>query len=321
MRQEALIALRFVLGKGGAAAGKVVDALVEAAEVDDRTLAQTALITLGGIELPARAATRVARLAAHPDIERARFVIEQLGRQRTDETARLLVEVLVGADDRRRAELAAQALEGRTDAATHLANALIEAKEPDRARVLRHVLRPMASELSPAARKRVRDAACARLERGEPGFEPLIDVARDADPKKTAEALRTLAAKLRKGRKSDRERTVLRLIARGDQATDDDRYRLASLTLAASRKDTRGAARAGDPSLGLLAGLIKRGFDVASALRKDRSIGLEELYYVGFHFVEEGHPLGEELLAEVVDEGGRKKIARMAKNKLDLAGL
>ena len=40
---------------------------------------------------------------------------------------------------------------------------------------------------------------------------------------------------------------------------------------------------------------------------------------MGFHFTELDHPLGEELLEEVVKKGGRTKVAKMAKNKLALA--
>jgi hypothetical protein len=40
---------------------------------------------------------------------------------------------------------------------------------------------------------------------------------------------------------------------------------------------------------------------------------------VGFHFKEEDHPLGTELLEHVAKEGGRTKIAKMAKNKLGLS--
>ncbi|MEO7112217.1 MAG: hypothetical protein ABI183_17360, partial [Polyangiaceae bacterium] len=61
-------------------------------------------------------------------------------------------------------------------------------------------------------------------------------------------------------------------------------------------------------------------YDVTTALRKDRGVDLEQMFYVGFHFLEEGHPAGEELLNEVVKQGGRAKIAKMAKNKLALQG-
>ena len=49
------------------------------------------------------------------------------------------------------------------------------------------------------------------------------------------------------------------------------------------------------------------------------SLELEHLYYVGFHFAEQAHPLGEELLRAVVERGGRAKIAKMARSKLALA--
>ena len=65
--------------------------------------------------------------------------------------------------------------------------------------------------------------------------------------------------------------------------------------------------------------LLRGGFDVAKALRKDRALELEHLYYVGFHFSELDHPVGDELLEEVVKKGGRSKVGKMAKNKLALS--
>jgi hypothetical protein len=110
----------------------------------------------------------------------------------------------------------------------------------------------------------------------------------------------------------------MRLLCRTDKATDDDRYGLATLELARKSKDTRPAARAGDDALKQLSALLARGYDLATALRRDRSVELDDLFYLGFHFAEEGHPVGEELLGEVVRKGGRAKIAKMAKNKLAL---
>ena len=68
----------------------------------------------------------------------------------------------------------------------------------------------------------------------------------------------------------------------------------------------------------MLAALLSRGFDVGTALRKDKSLDLDALYYVGFHFAEAKKPLGQELLEEVVKKGGRTKVGKMAKNKLAL---
>jgi HEAT repeat protein len=317
VRQEAVIALRFALGDGKAPS-KVVEALLDAAESEDRTLAQTALHTLGALPLPPPAVQRLGKLTRGPDPGRAAFVIALLGKQETSDATKTLVD-LVLSGDRRRAEMAASELEGKELAAGPLARALADAKDPDRAWLLRNVLRPLSKKIAPALRKELLETATRRLASGERGWEALLDVVRDADPNAVALALRALANKLRKQGATDKAATVLTLLCRSDRATDDDRYAVASLLLGKSGKDTRPAARAGDEALGMLSSLLSRGYDVGSALRKDRALDLEQLYYVGFHFAEEGQPVGEELLHQVVDKGGRAKVAKMAKNKLALS--
>jgi hypothetical protein len=236
------------------------------------------------------------------------------------EAARVLTKTLVAAPDRRYAEAAAAGLTGKEDAVPALAKALLETDNPDRAWVLRNVLRPTAKKLSTATKKQLLEAAMERLSAGERGYEALLDVARDADPDAVAEALRALAQKLRRGtNKEERARSVYQLLCKSDRATDDDRYAYASLELSRSNLDTRPASRAGDESLRLLGLLVRNNFDVGKALKKDRGVDLDHLYYVGFHFAELDHPLGEELLEEVVKKGGRAKVAKMAKNKLALS--
>jgi HEAT repeat protein len=318
IRQEALIAMRFSLGAKGGDKNKLVGVLIDAASDADRALAQTALHTLGSLELSAEHSRRLEKLVAHPDVDRVRFVLEQLGRQKGPDAARVLVKVLA-TSDKRRAEIAAAALAANDDAVPLLGKALLDATDFDRAWMIRNVLRASAKKIATAIRKQLLDASLERLEAGERGWEALLDVARDADGDATAAALRALATKLRKKDNVDKARTVLELLCRTDRATDDDRYARASLELTKSGRDTRPAARSGDESLKMIGALLGRGFDVFKALRTDKSLGLDELYYVGFHFAEDGHPIGEELLAEVVKKGGRAKIGRMAKNKLELA--
>lgn len=317
VRQEAIIALRFALQKDKPSA-KVIDALVRAAEADDRTLAQTALHTLGSLRVADETAKRLDKLALHADFDRARFVLELLGRMGGAEAARVLTSVLVRAGDRRYAEAAASGLSGKEEAVPALAKALLEATDPDRAWVLRNVLRPTAKKIPSALRKQILDEAMSRLGAGERNYEAHLDVARDADPDSVAEALRALGVRLRK-KDENKARVVLSILCRSDRATGEDRYTLASLELARSTRDTRPASRAGDEALRLLKLLLRDGFDVGRALKKDRGLELDHLYYVGFHFTEEDHPLGEELLEEVVKKGGRAKVAKMAKNKLALA--
>ena len=317
VRQEAIIAFRFALAQDKPSA-KVIDTLVKAAEADDRTLAQTALHTLGSLQIGDETAKRLEKLALHPDFARATFVLELLARMGGAEAARVLTKALVTTGDRRYAEAAAAGLTGKEDAVPALAKALLETTNPDKLWVLRNVLRPTAKKITAALRKQILEEALDRLGKGERNYEAHLDVARDADPDGVAEALRALAAKLRK-KDENKARVVLSILCKSDRATNDDRYALASLELALSNRDTRPASRAGDESLRILGALLRQGFDVAKSLKKDRALELDHLYYVGFHFAELHHPLGGELLEEVVKKGGRAKIAKMAKNKLALA--
>lgn len=319
VRQEAIIAFRFAL-QGNKPSAKVIDTLVKAAEGTDRTLATTALHTLGSLEVTEETAKRLEKVALHPDFERARFVLDLLGRMGGAEACRVLTKVLVSTKDRRYAEAAAAGISGKEDAVPALAKALLETEDPDRAWVLRNVLRPTAKKISTATRKALMKEALDRLAAGTRGWEALLDVARDADADAVAEALRELAQKLRRGSgKEERARSVYQILCKSDRATDEDRYGLASLELSKSNRDTRPASRAGDESLRVLGMLLRGGFDVAKALRKDRALELEHLYYVGFHFSELDHPVGDELLEEVVKKGGRSKVGKMAKNKLALS--
>ena len=316
VRQEAIIALRFVLA-GRKVPPKLVDALGDAAESPDRTLAQAALHTLGMLELPAGTSSRVGKLLGHADLDRVRFVVDYLARQKGPDA----LKVLVGAAcklDRRRAEIAAAPLEGRDEAAAPLAKALLETSDPDRAWLLRNALRATSGKIPPAIRRELLGLALERLGKGARGWEAPLDVVRDADPEAVAVALRQLGHKLAKSGAANKARTLLELLCRSERATDEDRYALGALELGQSKLDPSPTARAADPALARLGSLLGKGFDVGSALRKDRSLGLEQLYYVGFHWAEQGHPLGEELLGEVVDKGGRGKLARMAKSKLAL---
>jgi len=318
VKQEALIALRFALAGKHASGGKlakVAAALVEAAESKDRSLAHTALHTLGTLTLPPATLPRFEKLLAHEDLDRVRFAAAYLAGQSA--ATKALVKALL-TQDRARAEVVAETLGGREDAANALARAMIDTKDLDRAWLLRKVLTPVAKAISPALRKELLALAEKRLAQGAKGWEAPLEVVQAADAESVGKTMRALAERLRRSKNDDRAATVLGLVLRAPGATDDDRYALASIELRKSPLDTRPQTRAADGALSRLRHLTTRGFDVAGALRKDRALGLDHLYYVGFHFAEEGHTLGDDLLEHVVKKGGKTKIAKAAKNKLEL---
>ncbi len=334
VKQEALIAMRFALGDAKGSV-KVINALVDAAEGADRSLAHTALHTLGSLEVPASAMTRFEKLLAHVDIERARFAAAYLAGQKSPAALKALIGVITDSPERRRAELVAELLNTREDAAGALTDALLETKDPDRAWLIRKIVgQPsFAKKLPPKVRKELLETGLKRLEKGDRNWEPMLDVVQVADPETYADALRTLSQKLRRNGNDEKAQTVLGLLLRCEKATDADRFALAVIELKKSKKDTRPAIRNGDGALHRLSGLLARGFDLASSLKKERTLELDDLYYVGFHFTELGvggggggggaaaraGDVGEELLQHVVDKGGRTKVGKAAKNKLELS--
>ncbi len=315
VRAEALAALRFVTpGKGQEA--KVNGALLRLAEGEDAELARAALFTLVSRELPEGVVKVFARLASHKDLERARFAIDFLGQQDAAAAVRALVEV-VTTQDRVRAELAAEALKRHGHAAALLAKALADTRDPERARIIHKALRPHARLLGKADRAELLRRAVDLLAAGHDSAELLLQVAREANPEAAADGLRELAEKLGRGKTPETALLVLRVLCRTEQAKPADRLRLAVLELGAGRNDTHPAARSRDAALKTLEQLLRDGFDVSRALLADKTLSPETRYYVGFHFVELGHPLGEDLLTAVA--AGRSKLAKMAKNKLALA--
>ena len=133
--------------------------------------------------------------------------------------------------------------------------------------------------------------AAALEEVGSPAADVVVHLARTLDANGTADALRDLATKLRKARKPEQALRVLRTLGRTREAAAEDGFQLAALEL------THGLR---DEAFIVFGQLAETGFDVATALRKERALEEKHRYDVGFHFVERQHPLGEEVLTDVV---------------------
>ena len=224
-----------------------------------------------------------------------------------------------GADrhpDRVRAEAAATALAARPDGAFALGRALPETRDPERAALLARLLRPRARAVAEggAAGKKLTRAlvadAVARIGRGGPGADATLALARDLD----RGCRRRRAAGARRQGPEEGPRggaAVLRMVGHAADATAEDGYALAAAELRAGRRDE---------ALTIVAQLTNRGFDLASALRRDRTLAPEQRYQLGFALVERRHPAGEEVLTNLA-ASGRSKLATMAKAKLKSAGL
>lgn len=315
VRQEAVIALRFALQED-AASKAAIDALLVAATGADPGLARAALGTLALAKIGEANLPKLKVLATHRDHERALLAVDKLQAHGGAGAAATLVEVVLHAD-RAVAERAAAALGGIKEASEPALAGILAARDIDRARLLAELMVPRAKDLKKPQVKKVLDALVERLADDGRGYEACLALARAADPEGTAAALRELAAKLKKQKKEERAQHALILLSHTDGATSDDRLRLAVVALKKSRLDASPAARARDEAIKLF-NELSGDVDVLKELKRDKGVTDEQLFYLGFHFAEEGDPLGEELLQEVIARSPRSKLGKAAKNKLKL---
>ena len=294
---------------------------------EDATVAREALGTLQSIPLPDAAAKELLKLASSSrHAETRRFAVERVGQ--ADVGAREAAELIakLEAPDAAVRDAAARSLQRLEAAAVPLVKALVTADSADRVRRLAGILRAHSIKLSPALRESLAARAMDLLDDGDPLAEPMLEVLRAADPALYVEKLTTRAEKLRKQKKFAEAWALLRPMARSGLALDDDaRYLAAVIGLKASGKDLLRAARTTDPALSQLVTLLGRGFPLAARLRKERDLEPDDLFYVGFNFVESLDPdekdFGGELLDHLVEKHGRTKLGKSARNKLKLAGL
>jgi HEAT repeat protein len=309
VRQEALVALRLVTPTPMPA--KVADALVALGEKSALPVARVALLSLMGAALGPAHEKRLGKLAGHPEAERGLLAIDVLGQQGGDAAAGALAEVLATTDERVRAEAAANVIAKRPDAGPTLAEALVASKDPDRVEVLGRLIRPHLTKLDTKDGKRLIKEALGRLADEDPSAEALLQVARGFDAETVNGELRELREHLRKSKKFPRALQIARLIGRSRVATPDDGYALVSLELGHGLRDE---------ALGVARQLLERNFDLAEAMRKDRTLTDQHRYDVGFQLIERGHPVGEELLSAVSEAAGRNKLGQMARAKLKSSG-
>ncbi|HXJ21136.1 MAG TPA: hypothetical protein VMT03_12970 [Polyangia bacterium] len=311
VRQEAIVALRFAAREKPAPAAT---ALVEIAERAPIGLARAALYSLASLAIPAGLSGRLRKLALGSEAERAQLAIERLGQIAGSAGADALAAVLVETADRGRAEAAATALSARDDGAAALAKAAMTATDPERITLLARLLRPKARALAAAGaggKKLAREIVTAAVARLADGTDALLPLAREIDRAATAAALRAEAADRRKRRQAVSALALLRALGRSPDATPDDGFALAVAELAAGRRDE---------ALAICEQLVAGGFDLASALRRERQLEPEKRYQIGFALIERRQAAGEEILTDLAG-AGRGKVAKMAKAKLRSAGI
>ena len=328
IRLAALAALRRPL-QSGDVTKEALETLLQIADDPNPTLARAALDTLRGLPLPESATSLLTRLTEGRHAEARKFALESLGRSGGggNKVIKNLIAHLAG-DDPVARDAAARSLAKLDGVGQALAKELESSLEDgERLRLLCRLLRGQGASLPAASRKGVATLAADALEAGAAAAEPLCELLAALD----SDAYRALmvgrAAALRKAKRVDEAFALLRKLDAAGQLDDDGRYLALVCGLCAlpSKKELGRASRSTDPVLRLLVDLIAHGNNVGRALKKEKCLSDEDLFYIGFNFSEskdeDEKAFGGELLSHLASTAPRSKLGRSAKNKLHLVGL
>jgi hypothetical protein len=316
---------------------KAIEVLIGLADGEDLAVAQASIDTLRGARVPERLARPFAALARSKNSAAQKLAMERLPAGGGAGAVKALVDALGGSDITAR-DAAARGLARAPEAVLPLTRALLSASDPDIARRYATALRQHRAHISTAAVEELVQAAGKRLEQHARGkatadsvlFERLLlETLADVAPARHVELLFDYARKLRRaGRPAEAFgalKPLLRSHADLEAAIDDDRrFVLAVLGLEALGQGILRASGGDAPVLEQFARLAHRGYPVARKLAREKDVGDDDIYALGFRLLEskggDDQELGAELMQGLIDERPRSKLAKNARNKLKLAG-
>ena len=258
-----------------------------------------------------------------PDLAARRFALGKIGDKDTPDVAEKLLEQLQHPDRKYRDEVLAK-LAGLATGRKALARPLKDAETPEEAWALARVVAPFAKGDPKTWGDELFTAVGKYLEAADKRVDPLLFVLREAGGVELRDRLESKAAAFKK--KEDFEKALLyyKAAARDPASGFSIRIGLATTGLKMSGKDLDAEARARDHSLHHFADLIRADEPATSKeVEAAKWLGADELYYLGFHFVDHAGVMGEfgaKVLKLLVKRHPKAKVAASAKNKLKSSG-
>ena len=289
----------------------------------DFRLAAPALLLLQQQSVTAKTLGDWRVLFTAADVGVRRMVLDKVTGFDTDELAETLLGQ-IGHPDRAYREAALSRLTGSPRGQKLLQKALVDAETVDAAWPLARSLAPFAKDFDAGLRDTLFKKACAFHEASDRRAEPFFFFLREADAGDLRDRLEARAIAARKKKDYETALGYLKMLARDPSIGFSIRLELACCGLKASNKELASDARANDPTLGQFSHLVQSyAAELLAALEKNKWLEADDLYYVGFHFIEKvgaARKFGEDVLRMVVKRWPKAKIAKDAKTKLKAAG-
>jgi HEAT repeat protein len=298
--------------------------LIDSAGDADFRVAAPALMLLKSIPVTGKASKDWLVLLDAHDVAVRRFGIEKLGDQ---DSAIVAAALLQNANhpDRGLSNLAIGALGKLKHGREALARSLLEAPNPDAAWNLAKAQASIAAKHASASLEKIFSQACAYLDQNDRRADALFFLLREVDARGLRDQLEERALALRKKKDYGKAIVYFRLLARDPACGESTRFELACCGLKLSEHDLGNDARAADPCLEQFARLIRsHETSPLDRLKPAKWLEPEDLFYLGFHFIEKDHQdrdFGAEVLRLLLKRSPKSKLAKDAKTKLRRAGV
>jgi hypothetical protein len=289
-----------------------------AADTDFHIVA-TALTILRSVPVNPKHTRHWLKLLEAPDVATRRFAVEKLHSIDKPEVAQALAAQMNHPDGGLRDD-ALHALRGSAAGRQALVDRLEEAAGPDDAWFLARALAPTAAELPATVRARLFEEALAFQNAEDRRAAPLWFLLRECDSAWVRDRLEEKAAALRKKKKYEEALHLYRLLVQDPACGEEVRFFYAATALKLSNHDLSPEHRGTDPALHQFERLLQNpAFDALARLAKENWLDPGDLFYLGFHFVEQSHrarEFGRQILDLVIKRSPQSEVGKQAKRKL-----
>jgi hypothetical protein len=278
-----------------------------------------AIDLLDAHELPDDSRALFAKLMRSPHSDVQKFALRKMGDVGTPATVRTLVEQLGDADYRKR-DVAASSLRKIPEARAALIKEMIACEDASKAWSIAELLPSFEGKW----RQDVLDLLWKRLQAAIDEEERIhtafLHVLKLADGEFAYKKLVEQAGKLIKAKKHKEAIAYLTPLKDFPEFKPENKFQLAALQLKLHAHTV--ASHKSHPAVELIADLCRNtAYPVFDALRKEKSLGPEDLFALGFSMAErtgQERSLGIDLLEHIAEKFPRNKVGKNAKNKLKL---
>lgn len=298
--------------------------LVACAADTDFQIVAHALMILKHVPASAKHAKQWLQLLQAPDVATRRFAVDKLQGIETVEVARGLLDQL-GHADRALRDDARRCLLHFAKGRQALVEALLQAATVDEAWDLARALAPVAKDMVAALRATLLSQAFLHHDHDDRRAAPFWFLLREADTGWVRDQIEARALALRKKKKYAEAVSYFHLLVQDPACSEDIRFEFAATGLKLSAHDTAVEARQADHTLGQFSRLLQNAaFDLIGRISHAKWLDSADLYYLGFHFVEQTHRarvFGTQVLELVVKRSPKTELGKSARKKLKSAGV